>query len=140
MDEKMMLRHKSFGSLEDFWEFLVSLVSSDVYCSCACYENPAGEMNKKGWMVADLIFDINADHIPTPCNKIHDEWTCNKCGFSGKGIVPEKCPACGGEKFEDRTWMCEACLASAKSETIKLLARSLIYTKCLVAIIRETIL
>jgi len=121
MDEKMMLRHKSFGSSEDFREFLVSLVPSDVYCSCAYYEDPAAEMDKKGWMGADLIFDIDADHIPTPCNKIHDEWICNKCGFSGKGIVPEKCPACGGEKFEDRTWICEVCLASAKLETIKLL-------------------
>jgi len=35
--------------------------------------------------------------------------------------VPEECPACGGEKFDDRTWICEVCLASAKLETIKLL-------------------
>jgi DNA primase small subunit len=78
-------------------------------------------MEKKGWLGADLIFDIDADHIPTSCDKIHDEWTCGKCGFEGKGVIPQNCPACGGEKFTDSTWPCEICLASAKFETVKLL-------------------
>jgi DNA primase small subunit len=77
-------------------------------------------MDKKGWLGADLVFDIDADHIPTPCDKIHDEWTCNKCGFSGKGVPPEACPACGTEKFSNRTWPCEVCLDSARDETRKL--------------------
>jgi DNA primase small subunit len=119
--EGLMLRHKSFKNREELESSLRDFVPRDAYFSCAYYEDPQAEMEKKGWLGADLIFDIDADHIPTPCNKIHDEWTCNKCGFFGKGIVPEKCPACGGEKFDDRTWICEVCLASAKSETIKLL-------------------
>jgi DNA primase small subunit len=77
-------------------------------------------MDKKGWLGADLVFDIDADHIPTSCDKIHDEWTCGKCGFSGKGITPETCPACGGPKFDAKTWPCERCIDSARDETIKL--------------------
>jgi DNA primase small subunit len=119
--EGWMLRHKTFSNTDELASFLRDSVPLHAYVSGAYYEDPEAEMEKKGWLGADLIFEIDADHIPTPCNKIHDEWTCNKCGFSGKGIVPEKCPACGGEKFDDRTWICEVCLASAKLETIKLL-------------------
>ncbi|UCF44675.1 MAG: hypothetical protein JSW44_02550, partial [Candidatus Bathyarchaeota archaeon] len=69
----------------------------------------------------DLVFDIDADHIPTSCNKIHDEWACSKCGFSGKGITPETCPICEGQKFDTKIWSCELCLKSAKEETVKLI-------------------
>jgi DNA primase small subunit len=116
-----MLRHKKFKDKSELKAFLRNFVPSDVYCSCAYYEDPEAEMEKKGWFGADLIFDIDADHIVTSCSKVHDEWICGNCGFSGKGIEPEKCPVCGGEKFEVNTWPCENCLASAKAETVKLL-------------------
>lgn len=119
--EGWMLRHKSFNNIGELELFLCETVPQHAYVSGAYYEDPQAEMEKKGWLGADLIFEIDADHITTPCNKIHDEWTCKQCGLSGKGIVPEKCPACGGERFDDRTWICEVCLASAKLETIKLL-------------------
>jgi DNA primase small subunit len=120
--EKIMIRHKSFRSPSELHTFLCSTIPSDVYYSSAHYEQPdAPEMNTKGWIGADLIFDIDADHIPTSCNKIHDEWTCGKCGFKGRGEPPEKCPYCGGEEFEVSTWPCEVCLASAKMEVTKLL-------------------
>jgi DNA primase small subunit len=112
LKEKVMLRHKRFGKKTDLKSFLSEAVPSDVYHSCAYYENPDFEMSKKGWLGADLVFDIDADHIPTPCNKIHDEWSCGKCGFTGKGITPDACPACGGVKFETKTWPCELCLQS----------------------------
>ena len=119
---RIMVRHKSFTSARELECFLRADVPSDVYYSSAYYEQPgASEMSAKGWIGADLIFDIDADHIPTSCDRTHDEWTCEKCGFSGKGITPERCPACGGEKFNENTWLCEVCLDSAKSETIKLL-------------------
>jgi DNA primase small subunit len=80
-------------------------------------------MDKKGWLGADLVFDIDADHIPTSCNKIHDEWRCanGNCGFIGKGITPEACPICRGQKFDTKTWPCDLCLDSAKEETAKLI-------------------
>jgi len=119
--ERIMLRHKSFESVNNLKLFLSEAVPSDVYHSCAYYENPEADMDKKGWLGADLVFDIDADHIPTSCNKVHDEWACSKCGFSGKGITPEACPICAGQKFDTKTWACELCLESAKEETVKLL-------------------
>jgi DNA primase small subunit len=119
--ERIMLRHRVFARISDLRTFLGEEVPSDVYRSCAYYENPAVEMDKKGWLGADLVFDIDADHIPTPCNKIHDKWTCTKCGFSGKGITPETCPVCEGHKFDAKTWACDQCLEAAKTETAKLI-------------------
>jgi DNA primase small subunit len=119
--ERIMLRHRVFARISDLRSFLGEAVPSDVYRSCAYYEIPEAEMDKKGWLGADLVFDIDADHIPTPCNKIHDKWTCNKCGFSGKGITPEACPVCGGQKFDTQTWACDQCLEAAKAETAKLI-------------------
>jgi DNA primase small subunit len=121
-EERIMVRHRQFRTADDLKDFLCSLIPSDVYYSSAYYEQPdAQEMGMKGWAGADLVFDIDADHLNTPCQKAHDEWTCTKCGFVGRGIAPEKCPVCGGEKFGENTWVCEACLATAKEETVKLL-------------------
>lgn len=119
--ESWMLRHKSFKNEEELTSFLHDFVPKDTYFSCAIYETPEAEMERKGWLGADLIFDIDADHIPTSCDKIHDEWTCGDCGFAGKGIAPANCPACGSEKLDVNTWSCEVCLTSAKMETMKLL-------------------
>jgi DNA primase small subunit len=118
---KKMLRHLSFRTRSDLQTFLLNTTPSDVYYSSAYYEDPEAEMDKKGWLGADLIFDIDADHIPTTCGKVHDEWICGVCGFIGKGLTPEQCPACGGQKFDVKTWPCEECLKSAKAETVKLL-------------------
>ena len=119
--DNIMIRHKAFVSEKELSSFLKDFVPSDAYYSCAYYADPQADMDKKGWLGADLIFDIDADHIPTPCDKVHDEWKCGACGFAGKGVTPEKCPVCGKEKFEVSTWPCEVCLESAKKETVKLL-------------------
>jgi len=118
---RIMLRHKVFTSISGLRSFLGKVVPSDAYHSCAYYENPEAEMDKKGWLGADLVFDIDADHIPTSCEKLHDQWTCNKCGFVDNGEPPKHCPECNGEKFETKTWVCEKCLGSAKEETAKLI-------------------
>ncbi len=121
--KQIMLRHKSFAHIGGLRSFISETVPSDVYHSCAYYENPTLDMDKKGWLGADLVFDIDADHIPTSCNKIHDEWTCtnNGCDSMGKGATPETCPSCNGRKFETKTWTCDLCLESAKNETGKLI-------------------
>jgi DNA primase small subunit len=116
-----MHRHKSCKNQEELEESLQRYSPSDAYYSCAYYEDPEAEMEKKGWLGADLVFDIDADHILTTCGKIHDEWICGVCGFTGKGLTPDQCLVCGGQKFETKTWPCDQCLDSAKAETVKLL-------------------
>ncbi len=119
--ERFMVRHRRFAEFKNFRAVLAETVPSDVYHSCAYYENPDFDMDKKGWLGSDLVFDIDADHIPTSCNKIHDEFRCVKCGFEGRGITPETCPCCEATKFETKIWACDLCIQSARDETAKLL-------------------
>jgi DNA primase small subunit len=119
--ERFMVRHRRFSSMSSLRVTLAETVPSDVYHSCAYYENPDFDMDKKCWIGSDLVFDIDADHIPTTCNKIHDEFKCVKCGFEGRGITPEVCPCCEATKFETKIWACDLCIQSARDETAKLL-------------------
>lgn len=119
--EGVMVRHKGFMNPEDLKDFIKRNVPSNVYYSAAYYSVPEAKMDEKGWLGSDLFFDIDADHIPTKCDKKHDTWTCKGCGLKGKGKTPEKCPNCGNESFDEKTWPCEACLETARSETIKLI-------------------
>jgi DNA primase small subunit len=119
--EHFMIRHRRFEDIRTLRSTLAELAPSDVYHSCAYYENPDFDMDKKGWIGADVVFDIDADHIPTSCNKIHDEFKCAKCGFQGRGLTPETCPCCEGTKFETKTWACDLCIESARDEATKLI-------------------
>lgn len=121
LKEGIMLRHKAFRDVDDLRSFLKRVVPSDVYYSSAYYERPEREMEEKGWLGADLVFDIDADHIPTPCAKTHDRWVCTSCETTGRGLTPQECPACGERRFDERIWPCEVCLESAKAETMKLI-------------------
>ena len=120
LEKKVMLRHQGFRDADSLRSSLATVVPSDVYYSSAYYERPEEEMKAKGWLGADLIFDIDADHIPTPCATLHDLWVCTGCGASGRGGHPQKCPTCGQGKFKEKTWPCEVCLEASKTEAIKL--------------------
>jgi len=120
LEKKVMLRHKGFRDVDSLRSSLATVVPSDVYYSSAYYDRPEEEMKVKGWLGADLVFDIDADHIPTPCATVHDFWVCIDCGTSGRGIHPLSCPNCGKAKFKDKTWPCEICLEASKAEAIKL--------------------
>jgi DNA primase small subunit len=118
--ERTMLRHKKFEDPGTLAEFIRTTVPSDIYHSTAYFEDSEQQMAEKGWLGADLVFDIDSDHIPTACRKIHDRWLCRNCGLAGRGLSPEICPECGGARFDSKTWACEKCIESAKSETLKL--------------------
>ncbi len=65
MPEKMMHRHKSFGSSGETLDYLYGMAPAHVYYSTAYYEHPdARKMNEKNWLGAELIFDLDADHLP----------------------------------------------------------------------------
>ena len=120
LEKKVMVRHKGFRDVNSLRSSLCAIVPSDVYYSSAYYERPEEEMKAKGWLGADLVFDIDADHIPTPCATVHDIWVCTGCGASGRGVHPPICPTCGKGKFKEKTWPCEVCLEASKAEAIKL--------------------
>jgi DNA primase small subunit len=59
-----MRRHVGFSGREELFEYIQNIVPQHTYYSTAYYEKPdAGTMADKGWCGADLIFDLDADHI-----------------------------------------------------------------------------
>jgi DNA primase small subunit len=62
---KMMQRHLAFRSEGELQARLAREAPAHVYHSVAYYVHPsAGKMNEKQWQAADLIFDLDADHLP----------------------------------------------------------------------------
>jgi DNA primase small subunit len=119
--QKIMVRHKSFQDFNDFKTSMLSLIPSDVYYSTAYYAHPNLEMEQKGWKGSDVVFDVDADHIDTPCKQTHDMWVCTNCKETRRGTKPVKCPKCGGEKIDEKPWLCTRCLVAAKEEVLKLI-------------------
>jgi len=63
-ERKFMMRHIGFPSRAALKNYLVEQVPAHVYYSCAYYEKPsAPKMPDKNWLGADLIFDLDADHV-----------------------------------------------------------------------------
>ena len=62
--EMRMRRHIAFSDRNALFDYIKNLVPSHIYYSSAYYEKPdAPTMAEKGWCGADLIFDLDADHI-----------------------------------------------------------------------------
>jgi len=62
--EMRMRRHLSFSGKEEMAAYIRNLIPQHAYYSTAYYEKPdAATMADKGWCGADLIFDLDADHI-----------------------------------------------------------------------------
>jgi DNA primase small subunit len=123
---KFMVRHRAFKDPASLLGAVRDLVPSHVYFSTAYYREPTAPMEEKGWMGADLVFDIDADHLNAPCKPNHDSWKCKACGMKGQGGAPKLCPKCKNDRMEEQTWLCDRCLQEAKEETVRLL--EMLYT------------
>jgi DNA primase small subunit len=117
---KTMFRHIGFPDESSFRRYLYENGPAHSYHSSSYYQHPEGDMSRKGWIGADLVYDIDADHFDLPCQHEHDKWKCRTCGVEGTGKPPEVCK-CGKATFEEESWLCEHCLQAAKHETQKLL-------------------
>ena len=63
-DKTFVQRHTGYSRSDDLHRFLVTQVPAHCYYSTAYYRNPAAPtMEEKGWLGADLIFDLDADHL-----------------------------------------------------------------------------
>jgi len=61
-----MVRHQSLLDLGDLEAFLARERPKHVYFSAGRYEEPgANTMEGKTWLSSDLIFDLDADHLPS---------------------------------------------------------------------------
>jgi DNA primase small subunit len=60
-----MVRHKSLLDLGSLDSFLPRERPRHVYFSAGRYDDPsASSMSEKGWHSSDLVFDLDADHLP----------------------------------------------------------------------------
>ncbi|WP_283401600.1 DNA primase small subunit PriS [Halorubrum sp. DM2] len=60
-----MVRHQSLFDLGDVDTFFADNAPRHAYFSAARYDDPgAATMGQKGWRNADLVFDLDADHLP----------------------------------------------------------------------------
>lgn len=65
LPEVVMRRHKAFSRENEALDYIRGMVPAHAYHSAAYYEFPgAGTMKEKKWQGADLIFDLDADHLP----------------------------------------------------------------------------
>ena len=119
--EKFMVRHRAFKNTDSLLGAIRDLTPQHVYFSTSYYQDPTLPMEQKGWLGADLVLDIDADHLDAPCKKSHDTWTCKGCAKAGEGQPPKVCPICKSDRLEVETWLCEQCLQQAKEETINLM-------------------
>ena len=61
----IMNRHVKFGSQKEVRDYLARVAPAHSYHSVAYYEDPGRKtMIEKHWQGADLIFDLDADHLP----------------------------------------------------------------------------
>ncbi len=119
--EEGMHRHIAFGSTVQLLAHLAERAPRHAFYSTAYYRDPAAKnMDEKGWEGSDLVFDIDIDHVETPCKELHDRWVCKSCGASGWG-APLACPRCGSESIERHAWVCETCLSVASDEVLRLI-------------------
>ena len=63
-DDVGMRRHKSYLNRSEITDYVRSMVPAHLYHSAAYYKRPAAPtMKEKEWQGADLIFDLDADHL-----------------------------------------------------------------------------
>ena len=79
-DIESYVRHISFNSREELVKYLASNPPRHAYYSVALYEVPdAPDMDSKGWMGSELMFDIDVDHFEGCRHAVDDE--CLLQGF-----------------------------------------------------------
>src|SRR2546426_1145649 len=116
-----MVRHLTFRSAGEAVAEIVRQAPSSVYCSNALYDSPSLPMEEKGWKGAELIFDIDASDISTPCKREHDVWFCHDCISKGRLPKPQRCPNCAQANIEEIHNVCEVCLDAAKDHAARLI-------------------
>ncbi len=99
---KGIIRHLGFEKINQFTDFLKEKTPGDIYYSSAYYQIPdAPTMQEKNWMGAELIFDLDSDHLPNAEKldytqqlkmvkkeffKLVDDFLLNDFGFDEKYI------------------------------------------------------
>jgi len=80
IDKKIEERHISFRNLDELNTFLYQNTPYYISYSAAYYNHPSLPMEKKEWLGAELIFDLDANDLNLECKNIHgSENICSIC-------------------------------------------------------------
>lgn len=97
-ETKIRFRHLEFKNPADLKKYLAEKAPPFISCSMAYYKNPSFRpMENKGWIGAELVFDIDANDMKLSCQAEHGS-----------------------------SWVCENCLKSVKEEVVKLIEEFLV--------------
>ncbi len=97
-ESEVYVRHMAFQSAGALREYLTNETPRQAYFSAALYRDPAADnMEDKGWLGSELMFDIDSDHLPG-------------CGEGSITVNGRKIPIVRRE-----------CMLKAKREVIKLM-------------------
>ena len=114
------IRHLSFPTIQELRKAILERIPRHVYFSSAKYREPANpDMEMKGWLGSDLVFDIDADHLPQCSDKVVEFKFCSRCGYVTSEKI-DKCPRCGSS-LEEFSHVEEECIELAKLEVAKLI-------------------
>ncbi|MDG6933306.1 MAG: hypothetical protein JRN68_01265 [Nitrososphaerota archaeon] len=118
--EGTMVRHLSFSDAGAVRAFLVKESPRGVFVSSAKYDSPSLPMEEKGFISANLVFDIDAGDLDLPCQREHDFFVCETCGTPSKSQI-STCPSCGSSKIQLLKWSCDKCIKGSLNEALKLI-------------------
>ncbi|RLG62135.1 hypothetical protein DRN87_00565 [Candidatus Geothermarchaeota archaeon] len=115
--DNIMKRHILVRDFNSFKRILIDENVKELYHSSAYYLFPDKPMDQKEWRGADLIFDIDADHIDRV--RLKEVYICKKCGEVHNKPV-DICIRCGGTVDKVKLIDSEA-LNQVKNELFKLI-------------------
>lgn len=111
----VMRRHIALNK-SAFVEWILNNVPRHFYYSSSYYLFPSKEMGEKGWLGADLIFDIDLDHI-----RGYSPHKIIICIENGETIIKESTSECKGTT-EEISFFTEADYLVAKKELDRLVS------------------
>lgn len=87
-DSDRMLRHKTLNEIKTENTFNTKFSPKHVYFSASQYKDPgAKNMDLKKWVGSDLIFDLDADHLPSVDEEDNFNTTLSKCKDSFINLI-----------------------------------------------------
>ncbi len=114
------IRHLSFKSIGEVRDYFKKNPPLHAYYSSAIYMFPEiPDMEQKKWLGSNLIFDIDADHIPS-CMGVEQLYVCKKCGYNMRGFNISRCVNCGSEDVVEVELLPDECIKEAANEALKL--------------------
>lgn len=112
------VRHLSFRSPMELRRYVVENPPANAFFSSALFLFPSvKDMEQKGWLGSELMFDVDADALPGCEGTIKS--VCMDCGFSHPGI--RQCPRCGSKNVVEAETVSERCMERAKEQVTLLL-------------------